>query len=144
MLCWRYSIALHLPSVGIAMRRLAYAYTAKCRTSLRGRLPRGAQMQQSCLTCSSKTTVHTLRTSNLPARTRVSAHRAVRKAASRAATPSGLNKVLFTIPWKVEFGESLCVSGEGSELGQWDPEQSLPLKWNEGDLWAAEIPLPSG
>ena len=48
-----------------------------------------------------------------------------------------LNQVLFTIPWSVQFGESLSVSGEGSELGSWNPEESLPLKWNEGDLWAA-------
>lgn len=58
-------------------------------------------------------------------------------AGSASSTSSNLNKVLFTLPWSVQFGESLSVSGEGSELGSWNPEESLPLKWNEGDLWAA-------
>ena len=58
-------------------------------------------------------------------------------AGSASSSSSNLNKVLFTLPWSVQFGESLSVSGEGSELGSWNPEESLPLKWNEGDLWAA-------
>ena len=63
---------------------------------------------------------------------------APRQGAGSASSPSSnLNKVLFTLPWSVQFGESLSVSGEGSELGSWNPEESLPLKWNEGDLWAA-------
>lgn len=66
---------------------------------------------------------------------------APRPGAGHAASSSGkVNKVLFTIPWSVHFGESLSVSGEGSELGCWDPDESLPLKWNEGNLWAAGIP----
>lgn len=61
-----------------------------------------------------------------------------------SSSSSNLNKVLFTIPWSVKYGESLCVSGEGSELGSWNSDQSLPLKWNDGDLWAAEVSLPTG
>ena len=63
---------------------------------------------------------------------------APRQGPGYAASSSGkVNKVLFTIPWSVHFGESLSVSGEGSELGSWNPDESLPLKWNEGNLWAA-------
>lgn len=66
---------------------------------------------------------------------------APRQGAGYATSSSGkMNKVLFTIPWSVHFGESLSVSGEGSELGSWNPDESLPLKWNEGNLWAAGTP----
>lgn len=71
-------------------------------------------------------------------------NRRARAAASDSPSVNNLNRVLFTIPWKVQYGQSLSLSGEGEELGQWSPDKSLPLKWNDGDLWAAEIPLPVG
>ena len=80
----------------------------------------------------------------LPSRIKSPVPGSIRAATSGTGPATKLNKVVFTIPWKVQFGQSLCVSGQGEELGQWNPDKSLPLKWNDGDIWAAEIPLPSG
>ena len=87
--------------------------------------------------------LHTARKPQIRHRSNVLA--AQRSASTYAlSSSSSLNKVLFTIPVSVQYGESLSVSGEGQELGAWSPENSLPLKWNEGNIWAAEIPLPTG
>lgn len=45
---------------------------------------------------------------------------------------------------KLEFGQYLCLVGDGDGLGSWVPEKSLKLKWNEGDIWGAEVSLPAG
>ena len=103
-------------------------------------------MQLSAATLRTRVGTHHLRRSSEPSsRSRSNVHAAQRRGLVYASSSSStLNKVVFTIPRSVQFGESLSVSGEGQELGSWNPNNSLPLKWNEGDLWAAEVPLPPG
>jgi len=105
------------------------------------RTPR--KMRLTALTSRTQPTLHRLQNSK-SSRIRSPVHKTIRAVASGSSPSTSLNKVVFTVPWKVHFGQSLNVSGEGEELGQWNPDKSLPLAWNQGDLWAAEIPLPSG
>jgi len=37
--------------------------------------------------------------------------------------------IYFSIHKKVEFGESLYVSGNVEELGNWDPKNAIRLEW---------------
>jgi hypothetical protein len=52
--------------------------------------------------------------------------------------------VLFAINLKVDYGQSVSLVGAGQELGDWKPENSFHLAWNEGDVWGAELELPAG
>lgn len=101
-------------------------------------------MSPTSLTCRPHLRVCRLHKATLPSRIKSPVPGSIRAATSGTGPAAKLNRVVFTIPWKVQFGQSLCVSGQGEELGQWNPDKSLPLKWNDGDIWAAEIPLPSG
>ncbi|KAA6419474.1 MAG: hypothetical protein FRX49_10572 [Trebouxia sp. A1-2] len=101
-------------------------------------------MRLSALTSRPESAPHRLQKAGLSSRIRSPIHKTIRAVASDSSLSTNLNKVVLTISWKVHFGQSLSVSGEGEELGQWNPDKSLPLAWNKGDLWAAEIPLPSG
>lgn len=108
-------------------------------------------------------------TAKLPAlRPRVPSRVLVRAEAANAARDDGkvINNVLFTIPkvcpcipalllqsctlnrdcilQRLEYGQCLCLTGEGEWLGEWAPANSLQLKWNEGDVWGAEVQLPAG
>ncbi|KAL0045476.1 hypothetical protein WJX82_007771 [Trebouxia sp. C0006] len=101
-------------------------------------------MRLNALTSRPQPAPHRLQNVGWSSRIRSPVHKTIRAVASGSSASTNLNRVVFTIPCKVHFGQSLSISGEGEELGQWNPDKSLPLAWNQGDLWAAEIPLPSG
>ena len=117
-----------------------------CRISAEQTTVKTCNMQVSSAALRSRFAPHLLRKASEPSsRSRSNVLAAKRPGPVYASSSSStLNKVLFTIPRTVQFGESLSVSGEGQELGSWNPNNSLPLKWNDGDLWAAEVPLPTG
>lgn len=50
----------------------------------------------------------------------------------------------FSIQREVPFGQQLVVVGSHEELGGWDLAQGLPMKWGEGHIWQAVLPLPPG
>lgn len=75
----------------------------------------------------------------LPARRSVI--RRFKEDVSEASTSEKV-KVSFKFPHHVDFGENICVVGAHDSLGSWDVGSSVPLNWNEGDVWTAELELP--
>jgi Starch binding domain/SAP domain len=47
-------------------------------------------------------------------------------------------KVKFSIKQKIHFGQHIAVVGSKPVLGEWNPKNSLELRWQEGDIWSAE------
>lgn len=45
---------------------------------------------------------------------------------------------------RVGWGERIAVVGDNNALGAWQPGNSLPLLWREGDVWSAEVSLTPG
>lgn len=52
-------------------------------------------------------------------------------------------KVALKIPYRVSFGQSLCVVGSCDVLGNWTPDKGLPMTWTKDDWWTAELDLTS-
>ena len=50
-----------------------------------------------------------------------------------------LNKIIFSIIYNSIFGEEVCILGSSPNLGLWNLNGALHLKWNEGNLWKGEI-----
>lgn len=53
-------------------------------------------------------------------------------------------RVAISVSRRVDWGESVAVVGQDTVLGSWQPCQSLPLSWSEGDVWSAVVGLPPG
>lgn len=53
-------------------------------------------------------------------------------------------RVAISVSRRVDWGESVAVVGQDTVLGSWQPIQSLPLTWSEGDVWSAVVGLPPG
>jgi hypothetical protein len=53
-------------------------------------------------------------------------------------------KVAFKVPHHVEYGQEMCVVGGVTDLGEWSPEQCVPMAWSDGDVWVAEAAVPAG
>lgn len=51
--------------------------------------------------------------------------------------------IAFNIHYATAFGEMVKIVGKGPELGDWNVDQAVALKWTEGDLWRAKLPLTS-
>lgn len=49
--------------------------------------------------------------------------------------------VKFSVKQKLQFGQHIAVVGSNKVLGQWNPDESLALSWNEGDRWTAEAKI---
>ncbi|KAF5827058.1 hypothetical protein DUNSADRAFT_1427 [Dunaliella salina] len=56
--------------------------------------------------------------------------------------PSNCVLANFSVQGKVAFGEWLRLVGSSDEFGRWGPLEGPLLRWNEGDVWKASIPLP--
>jgi hypothetical protein len=65
-------------------------------------------------------------------------------AAAEAANNIKKAKVAFKVPHHVEYGQEMCVVGGAPGLGEWVPEQCVPMAWTEGDVWTAEAAVPAG
>lgn len=50
-------------------------------------------------------------------------------------------KLQFRIHYKTNWGETLFVSGNCPELGDWNPEDAIPLHYNGNDFWQTELEL---
>jgi hypothetical protein len=48
--------------------------------------------------------------------------------------------IKFRIKQKIQFGQHFAVVGS-QQLGEWNPQHALELKWEEGDVWSAETVL---
>lgn len=60
------------------------------------------------------------------------------------SSETGVVSVAISVNRRVDWGESLAVVGQDTSLGSWQPGQSLPLAWSEGDVWSAVVGLPPG
>ena len=51
-------------------------------------------------------------------------------------------RIKFSIPYKVDFGQSLAVTGDVPELGSWGSNiKAMPkLTWSDGDVWVSSEP----
>jgi hypothetical protein len=50
-------------------------------------------------------------------------------------------KVKFCVKQKLHFGQHLAVVGSNPALGEWNPANSLELRWTAEDVWVAEAEL---
>jgi hypothetical protein len=53
-------------------------------------------------------------------------------------------KVAFNIHKKIMYGHEVCIVGSAKEIGGWDNERALPLKWSEGGVWKGEVEMTPG
>jgi hypothetical protein len=53
-------------------------------------------------------------------------------------------RVAILVNHRVGWGERIAVVGQDKVLGSWQPGESLPLSWSEGEVWRAEVGLPPG
>ena len=52
-----------------------------------------------------------------------------------------LKSIVFRIVFDSKFGENVCILGSIPELGLWNLNGALFLKWNEGNIWNGEIKI---
>lgn len=45
-------------------------------------------------------------------------------------------------PLAVEWGQEVALVGAAEGLGSWDVEKSIPMSWNDGDMWTAQAEVP--
>ncbi|KAF5825486.1 hypothetical protein DUNSADRAFT_9449, partial [Dunaliella salina] len=51
----------------------------------------------------------------------------------------------ITVPFfETQLGQYLVVVGSSEKLGDWVPESGLPMQWQPGHAWKAELPLTAG
>lgn len=50
--------------------------------------------------------------------------------------------VKFQIKKQVEWGDKLCLVGNHKVLGRWEADNGVELRWNDGDVWTANVKLP--
>ena len=67
----------------------------------------------------------------------------VRVCASSSTTASA-GVVRFSIRGELDYGDEMCVVGSAVELGAWNPDAALPLRWTEGNVWRGELAVPAG
>ena len=53
--------------------------------------------------------------------------------------PFKLNKINFEIKFDTFFGQSISIIGSIDKLGNWNEYKALNMKWNEGNIWKANI-----
>jgi len=52
--------------------------------------------------------------------------------------------VTLSIKYKCEFGQSVKVVGDSSELGSWDVKAAHGMEWGEGHVWSTTLNLVPG
>jgi hypothetical protein len=50
-----------------------------------------------------------------------------------------IKKIIFQMKYNTQPGEDLGVIGSISELGSWEQNNALRMRWNDGNIWKAEI-----
>jgi hypothetical protein len=50
-------------------------------------------------------------------------------------------RLSFKLPYRVNFGQNLCLVGQGEALGNWDPNQGKRMEWSQGDVWTVQLEL---
>lgn len=50
--------------------------------------------------------------------------------------------VKFKIHYKVDYGQSLCILGNASEVGNWKDSTKAQMRWTAGDFWIIELGVP--
>lgn len=53
-------------------------------------------------------------------------------------------RVRLRLPYRTDYGQCLCVSGEPEVLGAWREDSCLAMEWKEGHVWQAEFEAPEG
>ncbi|XP_047309626.1 uncharacterized protein LOC124913046 [Impatiens glandulifera] len=52
--------------------------------------------------------------------------------------------VKFQLQRECSFGEQFYLVGDNLMLGNWDPQDALPLEWSEGHVWTLDLDIPVG
>ena len=63
------------------------------------------------------------------------------------SAPSGellLSSVKFSVPVRVDFGETVKVVGNHPALGSWDTGNGVELEWNDGHVWEKQVHITPG
>lgn len=55
-----------------------------------------------------------------------------------------INKICFEMRFKTQVGQEIGIIGNISELGNWNQDKALKMKWSEGDNWRYEISFDNG
>jgi hypothetical protein len=53
-------------------------------------------------------------------------------------------KLSFKIPYRCSFGQEVALVGNASEMGEWNVQGGVSLKWTEGDVWTVEFEVETG
>jgi hypothetical protein len=64
-------------------------------------------------------------------------------AASPQQPPSKVT-VRFWMKFRVEYGQSVRVTGGAAALGAWDVAKAPAMQWSSGDLWSVSLELDAG
>ncbi|KAG1660557.1 hypothetical protein FOA52_002001 [Chlamydomonas sp. UWO 241] len=70
--------------------------------------------------------------------------RAVLAPKTEATTSAPAPSVEFRIAYGTAFGESVKLVGGSPEFGAWVPAAGVALKWSEGNVWSATMPMEPG
>jgi len=53
-------------------------------------------------------------------------------------------KLSFKLPYRVNFGQDICLVGSSDVLGNWDPRHGVGMQWSEGDVWQVDLEVSAG
>jgi hypothetical protein len=53
-------------------------------------------------------------------------------------------KLSFKLPYRVDFGQDICIVGSSDALGNWDPRKGVAMRWSEGDTWEVDFEVTAG
>lgn len=51
-----------------------------------------------------------------------------------------IDKIIFEMKYQTQMGQELGVIGSFDQLGNWNQDKALKMKWNEGNIWMIEVP----
>ncbi|KXZ49645.1 hypothetical protein GPECTOR_20g502 [Gonium pectorale] len=52
--------------------------------------------------------------------------------------------VSFKVQYKCNFGQTVSLVGDSTELGRWSAQQGVRMRWSKGDTWTCSVKLPAG
>ena len=50
-------------------------------------------------------------------------------------------KVILTVPYKTNWGQTICIFGSASEVGSWDENKAVDMQFVAPDLWYIELDI---
>jgi hypothetical protein len=51
-------------------------------------------------------------------------------------------KVCFCVSYRTTFGQNIVLSGNCTALGNWNPDNAVPMSFEEYELWSVIVDFP--